>query len=102
LHWQVWCGGQGRRHYTLGAVSWLCWLALLVLITTAKDRAFALQIQRLTLVAFGCIEIAMLALHWKFRDTSPGFSSAALAVALVLCIGVTVAFVAMRRTMPKA
>jgi hypothetical protein len=86
----------------LGVVSWLCWFALFVPINSAKDRAFALQIQRFAIAAFACIEIAMLALYWKFRQVSPAFSSAAFAVALVLCIGASIAIVVMRRTMPRA
>lgn len=86
----------------LGVVSWLCWFALFVPINSAKDRAFALQIQRFTIAAFACIEIAVLALYWKFRQASPAFSLAALVVALVLCVGASIAFVVMRRTMPRA
>jgi len=39
------------------------------------------------LLAFACVEIAVLALFWKFRKTSPAFSSAALIAAVMLCIG---------------
>jgi len=85
----------------LGAASWLCLFAILVLLTTFKDRAYALQLQRFMLVAFTCIEIATLGLFWKFRATSPSFSSAALAAAVMLCIGATVALFVMRRTMPR-
>lgn len=86
----------------VGVVSWLCWFALLVPINSAKDRAFALKVQRFTMAAFACIEIAMLALYWKFRRASPAFSFAAFVFALVLCVGASIAFVVMRRTMPQA
>jgi hypothetical protein len=86
----------------IGVVSWLCWFALLVPISSAKDRAFALQVQRFTMGAFACIEIAMLALYWKYRQTSPSFSLAAFFVALMLCVGASIAFVVMRQTMPRA
>lgn len=86
----------------LGVVSWLCWFALFEPINSAKNRAFALQIQRFALIVFGCMEIALLAMCWKFRQTSPAFSSAAFVVVVVLSIGASVAFVVMRRTMPQA
>jgi hypothetical protein len=85
----------------LGAASWLGLFAILVLLTTFKDRAYALRLQRFMLVAFTCIEIAMLGLFWKFRASSPAFSSAALAAAVMLCIGATVALFVMRRIMPR-
>jgi hypothetical protein len=81
---------------------WSSFLALFVPINSAKDRAFAFQIQRFVIAAFACIEIAMLALYWKFRQVSPAFSLAAFVATLVLCIGAIIAFVAMRRTMPRA
>lgn len=86
----------------LGAASWLCLFAISVLLTTCKDRAYALELQRFMLVAFACVEIPMLALFWKFRNTSPDFSSAALAAAVMLCIGATAALFVMRRIMPGA
>lgn len=86
----------------LGAGSWLCWFAIFVLLTTARDRAYAVQLQRFVLVAFGCVEISMLALFWKFRDTSSAFSSAALIAALLLCVGATTALLIMRRIMPRS
>lgn len=86
----------------LGTASWLCLFAILVLLTMCKDRAYALGLQRFMLVAFASIEIPMLALFWKFRNTSPAFSSAALAAAVMLCIGATVALFVMRRIMPRA
>lgn len=85
----------------LEAASWLCLFAILVLMTAFKDRVYALQLQRLMLVAFACIELAMLGLFWKLRASSPAFSSAAFTAAIVLCIGATVALVVMRRTMPR-
>jgi hypothetical protein len=85
----------------LGAASWLFLFAILVLLTPVRDRTFALQLQRFMLVAFACIEIAMLALFWKFRNTSTAFSSAALIAAGMLCIGVAAAFLVMRRIMPR-
>ena len=85
----------------LGAASWLCLFAILVLLTTFKDRAFALQLRKFMLVAFACIDIAMLGLFWKFRASSPAFSSAALGAAVMLCIGATVALLVMRRIMPR-
>jgi hypothetical protein len=85
----------------LGAASWLILFAILVLVSTARDRAYALQLQRFMSVAFVCVEIGMLALFWKFRDTSPAFSSAALIAAVMLCIGVTTALLVMRRIMPQ-
>jgi hypothetical protein len=84
----------------LGAASWLFLFAILVLLTTARDKAYALQLQRFMLMAFACVEISMLALFWKFRNTSPAFSSAALIAAVMLCIGVTAALLVMRRIMP--
>ncbi len=85
----------------LGAASWLCLFAILVLLTTFKDRAYAFQLQRFMLVAFACIGIAMLGVSWKFRASSPSLSSAALAAAVMLCIGTTVALFVMRRIMPR-
>jgi hypothetical protein len=85
----------------LGAASWLFLFAILVLLTPVRDRTFALQLQRFMLVAFACIEIAMLALFWKFRNASPAFSSAALIAAGMLCIGVAAALLVMRRIMPR-
>jgi hypothetical protein len=85
----------------LGAASWLFLFAILVLLTTARDRTHALQLQRFLLVAFASIEVGMLALFWKFRDTSPAFSYAALIAAVMLCIGVTAALLVMRRIMPR-
>lgn len=86
----------------LGAGSWLCWFAIFVLLTTARDRAYAVQLQRFVLVAFGCVEISMLALFWKFRDTSSAFASAALIAAVLLCVGATTALLIMRRMMPRS
>lgn len=87
----------------MGAASWLCWFAILVLLVTiARDRANALQLQRFMLVAFACVEIAMLALFWRFRDGSPALSSAALIAAAMLCVGVTAAISAIRWIMPRS
>lgn len=93
--------GQRPESLYLGAASWLGLFAILVLLTTFKDRAHALRLQRFMLVAFTCVEIAMLGLFWKFRASSPAFSSAALAAAIMLCIGATVALFVMRRIMPR-
>lgn len=86
----------------LGAGSWLCWFAIFVLQTTARDRAYAVQLQRFMLVAFGCVGISMLALFWKFRDTSSAFAYAALIAAGLLCAGATTALWIMRRMMPRS
>jgi hypothetical protein len=85
----------------LGGASWLCWLGIFVLLTSARDKAYALQLQRFILVVFGCLVISILILFWKFRHTSPAFSSAALITAALLCFGATTALILMRRLMPR-
>jgi hypothetical protein len=86
----------------LGAAFWLCWFGIFVLLTTARDRTYALQLQRFVLVAFACVEISTLALYWKFRDSTPAFSSAALIAAVLLCVGAATALLIMRRIMPRS
>jgi len=85
----------------LGAVSWLCFFAILVLLAVSRDKAHMLQLQRVMFVAFACIEIAMLGLFWKDRASSPSFSFAALAAAVMLCIGTAGEFAVLRWTMRR-
>lgn len=85
----------------LGAMSWLCFFAILVLVAGLRDRAHAVQTGKVILVAFACIEIAMLALFWKYRASSPTFSSAALAAAVMLCVGTAGEFAVLRRTIRR-
>jgi hypothetical protein len=85
----------------LGAISWVCLFAVLVLLTVAGNKAYALQLQRFLLVAFGCAEIPILGLAWKYREAAPAFSSASLISAVLLCFASTTALFIMRRIMPQ-
>lgn len=83
----------------LGGISWVCLFGVLVLLTVAGNKAYALRLQRFLLVAFGCAEVPILGLAWKYRETAPALSSASLISAVVLCFGATAALFIMRRIM---
>ena len=86
----------------LGGISWVCLFGVLVLLTVAGNKAYKLQLQRFLLVAFGCAEIPILGLAWKYRETAPALSSASLITAVLLCLGATTALFIMRRIMPQS
>ena len=84
-----------------GGISWICLFGVFVLLTRAGNKAYAIQLQRFVLVAFGCVEIPIVGLVWKYRQTSPAFSSASLISAVLLCFGAATALFIMRRIMPQ-
>jgi hypothetical protein len=78
--------------------SLLCVFASLLVFVGAAKSEYAPQAQKVILLTSGCFGLAFSGLAWKYRASSPAFSSAALIALAILCFGTMATFFFIRQS----
>jgi hypothetical protein len=81
----------------LAATSLLCVFAALLALVKAAKPEYAPQAQKAIFLTSGCFWPAFAGLAWKYRATSPAFSSASLIALAILSIGAIAIFFFIRQ-----
>jgi len=80
----------------LAGTSLLCDFGALLFLCRAARWEYALQVQRVILLASGCFGLAFAGLAWKYHHSARAFSSASLIALAMLCFGALAAFLILR------